>query len=488
MRDLVVIAGLAGAVSGCQLRDVFSARADVAAEAGAGELSAERLGTILAGPKNLQPTRESAELVTNLWIDYALVAQAIARGEDLTDSATIAQAMWPELAELKGAHWHDTLTARRGVLPDGAIDQAYGGDSLRVFQHILFRLAQTATPEERQQALAQANTTLQRVRGGGDFGALAQELSGDGSASDQGFLPPSPRGAFVPAFDSAAWALAPGGVSNVVETPFGYHIIRRPALDQVRDRLRQHLVQVASGRLDSVYMDSLARANDLELHDEAVSRIRAAVQAPPSAEASNRTVATFEGGTLTVADVMRWVRALPPQYQQQIVNAGDDDLRGFARVLGQNTLLLREADRNNIAVTAEEWQDVRGRYTMLMDSLRAELRLNDLADSTASEQVRVETALLKVDQYFDRLVNGQGRLIPLPAALGVVLREDADVEVNEAGLARAVQYAVRERGDSAAAPFTQAPGGAPIPGAMQGQGRGGAPIQPGGAPPAQPAP
>ncbi|MDQ2669205.1 MAG: hypothetical protein M3Y31_01095, partial [Gemmatimonadota bacterium] len=165
MRRLVLFAGLALTISGCQLRDVFSARADVAAEAGEAELSSERLGAILAGPKNLQPNRDAAEFIANLWVDYALLAQALARGEDLTDSATAAEAMWPELAELKGIHWHDTLVARRGTLGPNAVDSAYAGNDVRVFQHILFRVQQTATPEERQAARQQATTTLAQVRG-----------------------------------------------------------------------------------------------------------------------------------------------------------------------------------------------------------------------------------------------------------------------------------------------------------------------------------
>jgi hypothetical protein len=468
MRRFFFIAGLAGALSGCQLRDVFSAKADVAAEAGEAELSSERLGAILAGPKNLRPNREAAEFISGLWIDYALLAQAVARGQDLTDSATVSEAMWPELAELKGIHWHDTLVARRGSLGPGAVDSVYGGDELRVFQHILFRVAQTATPEEREAARRQATATLARVRGGGNFGELARELSADGSAGDEGYLPPSPRGAFVPAFDSAGWALAPGGTSGLVETPFGYHIIRRPDIDAVRDRIEQHLVRLAGSQLDSAYMDSLATANELEVSDDAVSAIRSAVQAPREHLGSSRRIATFTGGGLTVGELVRWVQVLPPQYQQQLRDAGDEDLKGFARVLAQNLLLLREADRNNIQVTSAEWQSLRERYAMVLDSVRAEIRFGgEVTDSAVPEDQRVQTALLQVDQYFDRLIAGESRLVPLPGALGAVLRGRSDVDVNDAGLSRGVQYAERLRGDSlgtTGAPLRRAPGGAPMPG------------------------
>ena len=49
----------------------------------------------------------------NVWVDHTLFAQALASGRDLADSATAAQVLWPEMAELGGTRWHDTLMARR---------------------------------------------------------------------------------------------------------------------------------------------------------------------------------------------------------------------------------------------------------------------------------------------------------------------------------------------------------------------------------------
>ena len=82
---------------------------------------------------------------------------------------------------------------------------------------------------------------------------------------DRGFLPPSPKGKFVTAFDSAGWALAPGAMSGVVETPFGYHIIKRPDQDAARERLTAYLAQSAGTRLDSIYMDSLALTKQIKV-------------------------------------------------------------------------------------------------------------------------------------------------------------------------------------------------------------------------------
>jgi hypothetical protein len=495
MQRLTLRAGVLGAVlaaatglTGCSnFRDLFSAHADVAAEAAGMELPAQRLAGILAGAGGQQKlTREAAEFIAGTWVEYALFAQAVAQDKVPTDSASVAEALWPEISELKGTHFHDTLMASRTSLSDSAADSLYRAPDMRVLQHILFGVRPNAAPEARGATRRKAEGTLTRLKGGASFESLAAQLSEDpGSKADSGYLPPSPRGRYVAAFDSVGWSLEPGQMSGLVETPFGFHIIRRPSLNQARGRLAGYLEERAGVRLDSLFMDSLAAANDIEVLESAPAAMRAASESADEARNSDKALTRFKGGELTVKDYLRWVRALPPQYGAQLRSANDTMLTQFARVLSQNVLLLREAEKAGIKITPLEWADLKRRYLTALDTLKAEMELTDpaLTDKSVSQEEREKLAALKVESYFDGLVAGKIRLRPLPSALATLLRERMPYRLFDAGITRAVESAqtLRSQADSAAprGPGMQpAPGPAPIPGA------GGPPVPGQTAPPA----
>jgi hypothetical protein len=465
-----VAASLLIALTACgDAKNMFVAKGKVAAQAGDLTLTPEQLAGILSGPRGMRITKEAASYVTGLWVDYALFAQAAAEGKLPRDSASAAKAMWPELAELRTTRWHDSIVARRPAANPSALDSLYSGDEVRVFQHILFGAGQAATPQAKAAARKQADATLVRVKGGADFGKLASELSADpGSKRDNGYLPPARRGQFVPQFDSAGWSLAPGAVSGVVETQFGYHIIKRPAVEDVRERLSGFMGQRGGQKADSVYMEQLGKANHLEVAKNAGADMKAAVENPEASRTSRKELTTFKGGKLTVAEYLRWVRALPPPYVAQLRVANDSALRQFARVLSLNLLLLREADSAKVAVSPEEWKQLYGRYTEQVDSLR-----NDLGFTPADTALPDSAVAAKVAQYFDGLVSGTVRMRPVPSALGTLLRERGRYRVDEGGVSRAFDLAQASRAksdsgragpDAPGGPGVQpAPGGPPVP-------------------------
>jgi peptidyl-prolyl cis-trans isomerase C len=93
--------------------------------------------------------------------------------------------------------------------------------------HILISVPETADAAAKLQAKTKAEGVLKELKAGKDFAAAAKENSQDpGSAVNGGDLGYFEQGQMVPPFEQAAFALKPGEMSDLVETPFGFHIIK----------------------------------------------------------------------------------------------------------------------------------------------------------------------------------------------------------------------------------------------------------------------
>ena len=100
-------------------------------------------------------------------------------------------------------------------------------------RHILFKVAKTDDARIRADKSKKAEEVLLLARQGQDFSELAKKYSEGPSGPGGGDLGFFDRGAMVAAFDQAVFQLQPDEISNVVETPFGYHIIK---LEEVREQ------------------------------------------------------------------------------------------------------------------------------------------------------------------------------------------------------------------------------------------------------------
>jgi len=135
--------------------------------------------------------------------------------------------------------------------------------------HILIAVSEGATADQDKMAKQRAEALLARAKKGEDFAKLAKENSMDASASQGGDIGLAPKGQLAPEYEQAAFSLPVGGISGLVRTQFGYHIIKvtekKPAgistLDEVSSQLIDFLKnQKAEAELQKYVSDLRTKA------------------------------------------------------------------------------------------------------------------------------------------------------------------------------------------------------------------------------------
>ena len=161
------------------------------------------------------------------------------------------------------------------VVPPNDVQRFYN-DNIQQYQtpeqvrasHILLETAGKNDADVKKRA----EEILTQVKGGADFAELAKKVSEDkGSKDNGGDLDYFGRGRMVPEFETAAFAMQPGQISDLVKSQFGYHIIKvvdkragatRP-LDEVRAQIQQQLaMQMADQQLADRARELDKRVND----------------------------------------------------------------------------------------------------------------------------------------------------------------------------------------------------------------------------------
>jgi PPIC-type PPIASE domain len=452
MRRLALIL-LVLPLAGCNaLRDAFSAQPTVAGRAASESLSVARLGDLAGRAKRVPLRADVLSGLAAMYLDYAVFAVDLARGRDLDDSALVLAAEWPTVSQLRQVHLHEHLIAARGTVTPVEADSVYRSGTRRVFQHILVRVPAGAAPAVERDKKRQAEDLWRQAVAahGTTFARLAQRSSDDpGSKRSGGYLPALGRGQFVPAFDSAAWQLAPGAISGVIRTAFGFHIIRRPPLAEVRDSLVASLQHTRTAHFDSLYLDSLVRARQLRVVAAAPALVRQAVPQFITARDDDRRLATYRGGALRVRDFVRRLLAVNPEDLRGITTASDGQLREFVRQVAELELVAQAADSTGILLTPADWRHVRAEHDSAVATLEQAMGLSPqvLKDSATSAPARRALAMAHLNSYFDRALP-DGRLFPVPPFLAGALRQGEPWSLNAAGISRALERAQTIRADS----------------------------------------
>ncbi|MCD6352630.1 MAG: peptidylprolyl isomerase [Proteobacteria bacterium] len=138
--------------------------------------------------------------------------------------------------------------------------------------HILIKVDPKADETKKAEARKQIEKIQKRLQQGDDFATLAKEFSQCPSSANGGDLGYFNRGQMVKPFEEAASNLKPGELSGIVETTFGYHLIKvydkKPeavtAFGDIKDKLKQHLKQKEIEKEVKLYVEDLKKKAKIE--------------------------------------------------------------------------------------------------------------------------------------------------------------------------------------------------------------------------------
>jgi peptidyl-prolyl cis-trans isomerase C len=138
--------------------------------------------------------------------------------------------------------------------------------------HILIKVDEGAPEEKKAEARKKIKEVQQKVQKGEDFAELAKTYSEGPSAPRGGDLDFFGRGQMVKPFEDAAFSMKPNETSDIVETKFGYHLIKvvdkqpakKMAYADVKDRIDKHLKDQKLRTERQLYFDKLKKDAKIE--------------------------------------------------------------------------------------------------------------------------------------------------------------------------------------------------------------------------------
>jgi parvulin-like peptidyl-prolyl isomerase len=155
---------------------------------------------------------------------------------------------------------------------DEELKEAYAQDKTASVRHILL-MTQGKDEAAKAEIHKKMEDLLKRAKAGEDFATLARENTEDpGSKASGGLYENFPRGHMVKPFEDAAFSVPVGGISEIVETQYGYHILQvvdrkkeTRGFEEVKGELEQQLLRSKRRDLNSSIVDKLKKESGYEI-------------------------------------------------------------------------------------------------------------------------------------------------------------------------------------------------------------------------------
>lgn len=458
------------AVSACgAIKDAMTAHVDVVARAGSQELTVTQLAEMMANSQvPLRP--DVARTIAQMWVNYQLLGFAASKGDTLGTVELANQGMWSTIEQMRLTTMYEQY-ARAAAAPDTArFRAAYEAGELLGAAHILISKQPEGLGTATNDSLRREAEGIARTVTSATFARVARARSMDPGSKDRGgdygVFPP---GTMVPEFEAGIRSVAPGAITGVVETQYGYHIIRRSTWDEVKSQFADQYVARLAQQAESTFFAGAEQGQNIEVKANAPRLVKAIAEDIDGYRDDRTKIATSRVVDLTAARMSQWMAAFPPasQIRAQLMEAPDSIIPQFVMNIMRNEILLKRADSLGITPDSATMVEARNAFWGAVSSAMSALQIGPAqltADTTDSPAAREALAAARANNYLRQLVRSEVGFVEVPEQISLVLRDRYEARVVPAGLDRAIAEATRLRtvADSTAA-ATQPPSAVPMP-------------------------
>jgi peptidyl-prolyl cis-trans isomerase C len=419
---------------------------NLVARAGDYRLTVDDVVELLQDEESLPPQASVVESLAELWIDYTLLADAVARDttfRNLDFRAYVRQ----EVERQMIFQLRDSVIQVDTFITPEELQDLYTAQAPEVelrARHIMMALPFESTVAQRDSVRATLQGLRDRIAAGARFEDLARQYSQDpGSAQAGGDLGFFARGDLVQPFENAVLALEPGELSQVVETPMGLHLIRLEErrvqdFEEIAPAFRARVQAQRTAAAESTFVSGLEGRSSPQLAEGALSVTRELARNPGtrlSGRAAGRPLVTWEGGAYEVSELQELLQYEQAGMREQVAAGTDEELEIFLRSLAQRKMLVAEASRSGLE---PDRSHVDSLANVVRDQLLTAARSLGLTrlDQAPGEDRRVAIRRAVRQALADNLA-GATRIVPL-GLVGFQLRAGVPITVSSSGVGRSL--------------------------------------------------
>ncbi len=439
-KALALIVFSALAITSCKAPD------RLVAVAGIEELTAQRLAELFVKRRNLPLQPDLVEQFAHWWVEYQLFAQRTAAGDSLLDSATVVEAMWPDARKYVVERFRAQLLSSVLPLDSASIDSAYRAGNHRLIQHILIQVDSVTPAPVRARRRHQIEELRKALERGTSWDVVNRANEDLAARERRGIVGIMSRGQTLPSLEEAIFALQPGAVSQVLESPVGFHIVRRPPLEEVRAEFHEAIEETIAQRLDSLYFGELARQRRLRMKPDAIRLAREVVSDPLRFKNSHTAIATFDGGRFTAGDLVRRLQTIPDWTHRALERGSDSQLIAFVEAMVHYELMYLEAREKNTGLSPRELATLRQELAERLEELKSVLGV--YPPSPADPRPRSHRLALAAQQVNRFFFGDWDNFERVPVFLAEKLKRKGKWTIHRRGIERTIRLAAQLRARS----------------------------------------